>query len=471
MVESRHRSLRPGLLVPVGERIWVVDELQPVAVVLDASTATVVMTVGWPTVPPPAQPTWRQDRQVRAAADGLWVQQPGGPLALVTERGLQSGHHTAGLTLGAVSAHGAWCLPDPPLQDIAASEDAPPHGGSGVHELLVAHPACTTAAVHVDSPVHGARSSDGDLYLRVETGRWSRRNLGVPTSWSLQPETAWLRLPAEEPLPARLSLATHVSDAPPAGRWAERDGGQRNTSPWLLLSGAENVHLDPWVTEPETAEGVGWYAGWDRGNLARGRDREAVVVARDRAAGVELFRRGLGLGTVRAMTAIGDSLWIAVEGPRQSATYSASAPTRLLRVHAGSGKVETVLRPDTVDVTDRCWPLPTEPVDTSDYTAFWRERFADLDHYWTAPNGIRGPLAAGLHDSRVEVVGSWPDTELHLTFGYAPRPGLRLRRTVPLFDQLGRQAAPEHAAIHLMEDLDTMAIPRAPAPGAEYLDI
>lgn len=69
------------------------------------------------------------------------------------------------------------------------------------------------------------------------------------------------------------------------------------------------------------------------------------------------------------------------------------------------------------------------------------------------------------------MVGSWPDTELHVTFDYAPRPGRRLRRTVPLFDELGRQVAPEYATIHLMEALDTKDIPDDTAPDTEYLDV
>lgn len=361
MAEPRRRYLRPGLLVPIGERLWVIDEVQPVAVVLDVDIATPVATVGWPEVPPAAEESWRGSWQVRPAADGLWVQLPGGPLALVTEGGLRSGHFTGGLTLGAVSAHGAWCLPDPPLQDIAASEDAPPFGRDGLHQLRVAHPGRTTATVLVDAPVHAARFRDGDLYLRVETGRWSRRNLGLPTTWSLEPETAWLRLPAGEPLPNQLSLATHASDAPPGGHWAERDGGRRSASPWLELPGAGEPPLDPGVT----AGAVDWFAGWDR--AARGL---AVVVAREAGTDAELFRRDVGPGIVRAMTATADALWLALEQPRHFATYRDPEPTTLVRVRGDGGAAETVLPLDTVDVTGRCWPLPPEPVDVGDYTAF-----------------------------------------------------------------------------------------------------
>ena len=440
--------------------------MQPVAVVLDARTGVLARTIAWPQVQPPAQESWRGSWQVRAATAGLWVQQPGGPLALVTEGGLRTGHVTAGLTLGAVSRHGAWCLPDPPPQDIAASEDAPPTGAGGVHQLLVAHPERTTASVYVDSPVHGARSHDGNLYLLVETGGWSRRNIG-PASWDLEPETAWLRLPADQPLPTKLSLLTHSADAPPGGQHAEHDGGRRDASPWLELPGSQDSSPGSWTAGSKPPGGPTWYAGWDGAS----QDREVLAVAWNPDKDTELSRVPLGPGAVRAMTATTGSLWLAIEGPRHFATYSHPAPTRLLRVRSDGRAAETVLPPDAVDITGHCWPLPAEPIDTVDYTAYWRDRFTDLDHFWTRPDGQQEPLTRGLSDGQVQVVGSWPDTELHITFAYAPRPGHRLRRTVPLFDELGRQAAPQYAAIHLMEDLDTQDIPDAAVPGAQYLDI
>ncbi|MCZ2821324.1 hypothetical protein O2V63_13345 [Modestobacter sp. VKM Ac-2977] len=452
--------------MPVGERIWVIDEVQPVAVVLDAGTGALQTVVAWPQVPPPVAENWRGSWQVRPAADGLWVQQPGGPLALVTEDGFRSGHLTTGLTLGGVSAHGAWCLPDPPVQDIAAREDTPPPGGGGVHQLLVAHPERTTRSVYVDSPVHGARSIDGDLYLQVESGRWSRRNLGTEDSWVLEPETTWLHLPAQDPIPPRLSLTTHTSAAPRGEQVLDLEGGRQHTSGWLRLPGSSERRQTPsWSTA--TPRGITWYAGRDREHPGR----DVAAVAWDPASGTELSRTRLGPGMVRAMTATQDWLWIAIEGPRNFATYSDPSPTRLVRLRADGGRFETVLPPDTVNITDNCWPLPPEPIDAADYTAHWRERLTDLEHYWTHSDGRRGPLTGGISNSSVAVVGSWPNTELHVTFAHALRPGHRIRRIVPLFDELGRHAAPEYAAIHLMETLDTEDLPNTAPMDADYLDV
>jgi hypothetical protein len=257
--------------------------------------------------------------------------------------------------LGVVTAHGAWCVPDPPLQDLAATEDAPPrdrHGG--FHRLSVAHPGRTTVGVLVDAPVHDVREEDGDLLLEVGTGRGTRRNLGTPDCWELLPETAWLRLPATEPVPAQIGRGTHAADPP---------------------------------TRP-------------------------VTVAAD-----------------------------------------------------------PVLLAPAVDITDLCWPLPARPLDADDRAAFWRDQFADLDHHWTRPDGTVVPLTAGLSGSRTEVVGDWPHTCLHITFDHTQRPGQRLRRIVPLFDELGRSAFVEWAAIHLMEDLEPGGLHRAVTSEDGHLDV
>lgn len=62
---------------------------------------------------------------------------------------------------------------------------------------------------------------------------------------------------------------------------------------------------------------------------------------------------------------------------------------------------------------------------------------------------------------QARLVGSWPATQLERTFAFDGRPGLRLRRLVPLYDELGRIHEPEFTDIHLMEDLETGALPLA----------
>jgi hypothetical protein len=469
VAERRRRYLRPGLFSLIEGRLWVVDEVQPVAVVLDAGTGAVVTTVAWPELPPPAQEGWPSGWQVRPATGGVWIQLAGGPLLLVDETGLRSGHLSNGRTISAVSAHGAWCLPDPPDQDIAATEDAPPRGRGRVHRIFVAHPEQTTDTVLIDAPVHAARTQDGDMYLHVETGHWTRRNLGTSDSWSLIPDTAWLRLPAADPLPDRLSLSTHQSEPPRTAHHRQDDGsGRRTGSLWLPQGGPGPEPRTAWATEPETDGDTNWYAGW----VGHGRNRTVAVVAIDSVTRTERLRLDLGRGTARAVTATPGWLWLALEQPRSYATYSTPEPVALIRVRAADGAVETVLPADGLDVSESCWPLPAPPVDAADFTEFWKRRFADLDHYWTHADGRVTPLADGLSGSRVEVFGAWPDTALHITFDHAERPGRRLRRIVPLFDELGRSIPPEHAEVHLMETLDTEDLPdHRAARDSDYVDI
>ncbi len=88
-----------------------------------------------------------------------------------------------------------------------------------------------------------------------------------------------------------------------------------------------------------------------------------------------------------------------------------------------------------------------------------------LQTYWNGSAGVR-PQAGGLTDATTTLDGPWPDTHLQWTFRWAARPGLILRRRVRLYDELGRPAPLEYAAIHLMEDLETGAVP----PSSEACD-
>lgn len=93
------------------------------------------------------------------------------------------------------------------------------------------------------------------------------------------------------------------------------------------------------------------------------------------------------------------------------------------------------------------------------------DEFGDLAHYWRGPDGEPRPLATGLSEPRIDIVGEWPDTRVEVTFRHPLLPGGRLRRALRVFDDAGRITPHPYASIHLMEDLDTHA-PLTPAsPG------
>lgn len=119
------RALRPDLLFSSETDLWLVDESQPVAVVVDGGSGAVLHTLAWPQVPPGR----RQDSPRRAVHDGtaLWVQEDGeGPLVRVGLRGIEFAVWTHGPGLAACGPTAAWCAPRPHGQELLAGEGANP---------------------------------------------------------------------------------------------------------------------------------------------------------------------------------------------------------------------------------------------------------------------------------------------------------------------------------------------------------
>ena len=85
--------------------------------------------------------------------------------------------------------------------------------------------------------------------------------------------------------------------------------------------------------------------------------------------------------------------------------------------------------------------------------------FDHLANYWRAPDGRTSPLSHGLGDPRVEAVDEWPTTRVEVSFTHPHYPEGRLRRSLHVFDDAGRIRPAMYASIHLMEDLETAALP------------
>lgn len=136
----------------------------------------------------------------------------------------------------------------------------------------------------------------------------------------------------------------------------------------------------------------------------------------------------------------------------------------MLTLRPGSSNVTTLLAGDAVVITDSCWPLVPRPVEVSSYEAEVLASNSSLEHYWRGTDGT-GLLSRKMTLVLTRFEGQWPDTRLEWTFLWTDRPGVRLRRRVPLYDRPGRITKPEHALTHIMEYLDTNWVPPRRPPG------
>lgn len=314
---------------------------------------------------------------------------------------------------------------------------------------------------HADGPL--ARVGVGGIETSVWTGGLPLRACGDEVAWcaSLPPEQELVAGPRGRPVHdlgraqlLRVSAQGRCSrilaqepvrsvTAGPGGVWVEM-----LVHPWTLGhlgAGMYEVVWDTrwlWLAADEEPPGVLPSAARDG----------AVDGPPDQWTGSdEPSSRGwdLGPGTVVAVTRVGERWAVAVASERR-AGYQRLAPVEVLGVEPASGAMVPLLAPEAVDVSRACWPLTARPVEAGSY-----EQQVGAAYQQPAPSSEnRSSPAPGL-------TGDWPDTCLEWRLESPLRPGLTLRRRVPLYDELGRISAPEYAAVHVDEDLAMGAVPPA----------
>jgi hypothetical protein len=95
----------------------------------------------------------------------------------------------------------------------------------------------------------------------------------------------------------------------------------------------------------------------------------------------------------------------------------------------------------------------------------WFGRAPDSDDEWvplvdpsdpapTAADWQSDAFIRGVEFDSVEIVGSFPHTEVVALFHAADRAGIQFGRRWPLYDDLGNPQPLEYAGIHLMEDIE-----------------
>jgi hypothetical protein len=159
----------------------------------------------------------------------------------------------------------------------------------------------------------------------------------------------------------------------------------------------------------------------------------------------------LGVGRVTAGLAVGGSGWVCVRGaPLRPWTWRPEA--RLLRVGA-TGAIDVL--PD-LDITDLAWPRP----DAASLDRLAERRLEQLRKLISAPPAHLTEL--GVRVDAVELTSAGVDSTIEIVFTAPVRPGLRLVRTVELFDEVG---APIDDPTDLHEDLNSGFLP--PVTAAE----
>ena len=450
------RFLRPAGLIPLASGLWVIDEFQPVAAIIDPRSGEVRDVVGWPELPTaPAVYGW-PGPAVLGDGTSVWSQQHrSGPVVRIGPEGVAAAVWTDGLQLAVCGPGEAWCAPAPLDQQIVHGDAQPQTlGDGGRFRLLRVQPDGRQHFMTIDRPVRALHATPHALVIQVDDDPGHRRHLGADT-YDIVWTSRYLSIPWGSDLPETVTAAEH---AQPDRR---ADIGSFPTvwaMSWHEPAGDQRAMLH--------AAGMRWRLGRIMG--ARGPELAYPVLATAHDDTDRLIHRfELGPGTVVTARPIdGDSaVGVAVRrsGPSQ--------PVDLLSIRPdNNGEFAMLLAADTVDITDRCWPLQPQPIESESYVHRVLATNNSLEAYWTGEDGVQ-PLVDGMSAVSTTLDGQWPDTHLVWTFRWPQRDGLTLRRRVPLYDELGRSVPPENASIALMEDLATRAIPPSSASHDGILDM
>lgn len=414
------------------------------AVAVDDDGSTSVLVWHWQR----AQSSAQLDRV--AVADGVGiVVRFGDQIAWVRPDGWKLGQVDGTLSLAAADGDTAWFV-DRSFVDPGSPPAPPPPLSSG--RIVAVHRDGSWRQVDTPAPVDALAVQGGDVWVSLAEPPLSHP--GVHGSWSHEYPTTALRVPRD------VLLTDGVAAAVPAT-------GEVPTTPLPRLSAWVSLVDDPVMVlrYGQRAGGLVWWAGAPHGGGDDRIERQVVIVGHDRTTGGPVVRVPLGDGLVRDVQTIGDELVVCVARRR----HLAVARDRGVDVVAvaASGVVRTIHRADSIDVS-RFAPTVHRPPfqQIRAHVDEVRQRFDHLDRYWRAADGSTSPLSSGLSEPLVSVDGEWPDTRIVITLRHPRRPGLLLRRTLPLFDDTGATTDHEYAAIHLMEDLDTGHL----APADEALD-
>ncbi|MFD0485308.1 hypothetical protein ACFQ46_22150 [Kineococcus sp. GCM10028916] len=451
------RPLRPTRLLSLESGLWALDETQPVAAVLDLRTGKVERIVSWPEVPAEPVPTPWPPPRLLPDGPSFWTHPHGdAPLVRIGPDGVELAVWTHGLRLSAVGPDGVWCVPSPPPQDIVRTADGRPSWGLQPAQLLHVGRGGRPRRTNVDAPVRAAQAEESGFFVALDDEPWHLEPLGADLHevvWS----TRWFRIPWGAEIGDELRDVAEPVEHGPEVRTEDGRGTHSWLDPWSAGADRHGVRL----------EGARWGFGWRADGMAAAAGHLVALV--HNAEGNPLRRIDLGRGTTTSAALVGtgpaERLTVAV---RRDVPGALRAPVDVLTVQRG-GDVSLLLGAGSVDVADHVRPLAPRPLESGSYVRQVLASNGRLQEHWRTDEGFF-PLVEGMTAVRARLVGDWPDTLLEWTFEHPDRPGARLRRRIPLFDESGRITPPDTAAVVLMEDFQTGQVPHLDQALDRFLD-
>lgn len=435
------RFLRPGRLVRSGGATWLVDESWPVAAAINDDGSTSVLAWSW------QYTRISSELDHAAVADGVGiVVRDGEQVAWLRQDGNRLAPIDGDLMLAAADPDTAWFV-DRSFVDPGRPPASPPPLSPG--RIVALGYDGSRTQLDTFAPVNAIGIRGGEVWVSL-----AEPPLAHPHGhgWSFEYPRSVVRVSKEALLadglagavPATGQIPTTAHPRPSAWSWLEEE-------PATVLRYGER------------AGGLVWWAGTPHGGDAI--ERRVVVVGHDPETGQPAVRVDLGRGLVRDVQPVGDELGLALARRRYLAV-PCDRGVDVLAVSA-SGAVRTIHSVDSIGISRYAPRLHRPPQqEIRKHIEDVRHRFDHLDAFWRSEDGTTSPLSRGLSDPSVSVEGEWPDARVVVTVRHRRRPGLVLRRTLPLFDETGAPIDHEYADIHLMEDLDTDYL----APAEEAVD-
>jgi len=425
------RFLRPRYVFFAAAHLWVVDERQPVAALIDPHTESLVGLVAWTDLPP--APPGSGPVQIAADESGLWIQNHrDGPLVHLGIDGIDRSEYTEGRHLVAAGSAGAWCMMTTRRHDdIAPSPDIPPRTLRRKPALLVSKPGGGMRHVEVGAAaIISAEFDESSLYLGVEHDPWERvprvdSTGGKRAGFELRYSSSVLQISLHDPDPLRIDRDTYL---------CAEDRQVACTSEYADVSYNEKRR------RKRAFDGdVRWY--WGKDPSTRGATIVRALRGEDPSPVTTLMLSGMDVA--HGVAGVG-RLWLVARAATRPAVGRSVLSTGV------DGGIHSLIT-GRIDITDRCWPVGPEPLDHHRYVQYClrgldRIRFSDKVDQVSA-----------------RYVGHWPSGRIHVRFQHRDYPGLLLTARLNLYDEQGIRLDNllSYASAELREQADTRAYPPA----------